>query len=394
LVTNAVTEGRSIEYKQQLPGDTDDEKKEFLADISSFANTSGGDVIYGIMDKRNGNKTTGIPERVTGLAGINADLQIRRLDEIIRSGIDPRIPGFRIRAIEGFDTGPLLLIRIPKSWASPHMVKFKNASRFFARNTGGKYQLDVGEIRSAFMLSGESRAKITTFRYDRVAKIIANETPVKLAAESKIILHLVPFAILDPSTQVDFRPLVNDSNLTRVRASPYHRPRFNLDGFLNHELHPIQERPTDAYGWYVQVFRSGAFEAVTAFGMTTGTNVKLIQSDWAENIILDMLKRFTGAAKTLGVQTPIVVMATMHGYKGFGIADNSPFHDPPSYLTIDRETLLLPDVLLEDYGMSMDRLIRPVFDAFWQAAGYPFCQNYNAKGNWDARVRGTMAYSL
>jgi predicted HTH transcriptional regulator len=31
----------------KLPDLTDDAKKEFLADISSFANASGGDIIYG-----------------------------------------------------------------------------------------------------------------------------------------------------------------------------------------------------------------------------------------------------------------------------------------------------------------------------------------------------------
>ncbi len=47
LVTDAVPEDRTIEYKQQLPGGTDEDKREFLADVSSFANAAGGDVLYG-----------------------------------------------------------------------------------------------------------------------------------------------------------------------------------------------------------------------------------------------------------------------------------------------------------------------------------------------------------
>ena len=47
LVTNAVSESRSIEYKQALPGTTNDDKKEFLADVSAFANAVGGDLLYG-----------------------------------------------------------------------------------------------------------------------------------------------------------------------------------------------------------------------------------------------------------------------------------------------------------------------------------------------------------
>ena len=48
LITNAVSEGRTIDYKRELPGNSDGDKKEFLADVSSFANTSGGDLVFGM----------------------------------------------------------------------------------------------------------------------------------------------------------------------------------------------------------------------------------------------------------------------------------------------------------------------------------------------------------
>ena len=37
LQANGVPESRSLEYKQALPGLADDARKEFLADVSSFA---------------------------------------------------------------------------------------------------------------------------------------------------------------------------------------------------------------------------------------------------------------------------------------------------------------------------------------------------------------------
>jgi hypothetical protein len=42
LVENEVREGKTLEYKEKLAGSTDSEKKEFLADVSSFANAAGG----------------------------------------------------------------------------------------------------------------------------------------------------------------------------------------------------------------------------------------------------------------------------------------------------------------------------------------------------------------
>jgi predicted HTH transcriptional regulator len=48
LVTNGISEGRTIDYKEQLDISQDAEKKELLADIMSFANASGGDLVFGI----------------------------------------------------------------------------------------------------------------------------------------------------------------------------------------------------------------------------------------------------------------------------------------------------------------------------------------------------------
>src|SRR6476620_7954199 len=94
LVDNAVAEGRAIEYKQALPGTSDGEKKEFLADVSSFATAAGGDLLFGVEEQRDGDdKPTGIPATVPGLVLPNTDAEILRLENIIRTGIGPRIAG-------------------------------------------------------------------------------------------------------------------------------------------------------------------------------------------------------------------------------------------------------------------------------------------------------------
>ena len=54
LITDNIEESRTLEYKEELSIGTDNEKKEFLADVSSFANALGGDIIYGIKEERNG----------------------------------------------------------------------------------------------------------------------------------------------------------------------------------------------------------------------------------------------------------------------------------------------------------------------------------------------------
>ena len=48
LVADAVAESKTIEYKQEMPGGTREEKIKFLAAVSSFANTAGGDLLIGV----------------------------------------------------------------------------------------------------------------------------------------------------------------------------------------------------------------------------------------------------------------------------------------------------------------------------------------------------------
>lgn len=379
LVSNSVAEGRFIEYKQQLPGGSDEDKREFLADVSSFANAGGGDLIYGIVEKRDAaGKPTGTPEQVDGLAGVNADAEIRRLDEIIRAGIDPRIPGIRVRNIDGFPSGPVLLIRIPKSWAGPHMVIFKNLSRFYSRTSALKYQLDVREMRSAFLASGDQRAKITALRTERLGKIVANEGPVMLPELPKVILHLVPLSVLDSTTQLDLTPLQND----HAKIPPLHSSgcsaRHNLDGLLTYS----QYRSDQPIQTYLQVFRSGVFEAVATKLLIQQEGKLQIPASAMEQKILEGMVKYLVAMKGIGVSLPVVVMLTLHGVKGYRLLFKSDWYDYNELHPIDRNTLLLPDVLLEDFATPPDILLKPAFDALWQAAGFAKCNSYGSNGRW------------
>ena len=381
LVNNAVSERRTTEYKQQLPGNGDEDKREFLADVSSFANAAGGDIIYGITEQRDEKgKPTGIPEKAEGLAAINADAEKLRLEGMIRSGIDPRVPVIRIGHYEGFPSGPVILIRVPKSWVSPHMVTFKNLSRFFTRNSAGKQQLDVREIRAAFTASGDLRAKISAFRAERLGRIVANEGPVSLTATPKIILHLVPFTILEPAIQVDLTPLLNDPNPAAPIQNISYNVRNNLDGYLSYNM---SRTGGDGTG-YNQVFRSGAFEAVDADLLNASADMKLVASTHVEQKLLQATARYFKTAKQIGTSLPLVIMITAIGLKGYGLATGSTWQNFRPTDTIDRDTLLLPDVLLEDYSTPADVVLKPIFDAFWQSAGFPACQHYTEKGRWNA----------
>jgi hypothetical protein len=193
LRTDGVRESRHLEYKEALPGTGEDDRKEFLADVTSFANAAGGDLIYGVRGRRDSTgKSTGEIEAIVRLPDLNVgDVQLR-FENMIRDGVAPRMSPVTFHPIARGTAPPCLLLRIPRGWAGLHMIIYKNWSRFYARNSAGKYQLDVNEIRAAFLAAETAYDRIRRLRTERVARALALETPVVVGDGSKLILHAFP----------------------------------------------------------------------------------------------------------------------------------------------------------------------------------------------------------
>ena len=185
------------------------------------------------------------------------------MENVIRDGIAPRIIGIRIRSVSLSNGRRAIIVRVPNSLNRPHMVVFKKWSRFYSRNSAGKYQLDVEELRSAFVGSESRAERIRQFRIERVDAILQGNTPEPLAGKSYLCIHMVPTSAFDPSFSFD---------ITRVREQgealpPIGRrgwnPRVNFDGLLF-------STPMRAGGAisYVQLFRNGVIEAVDCERLT------------------------------------------------------------------------------------------------------------------------------
>lgn len=167
LISGAQSEKKTLDYKRDQVGATSSDRKEFLADVSSFANTIGGHLILGMEEQY------GLPVRLAGLQGIAADKEILRLEQMVREGIRPPIMGLQTQPVALADGSIALIIRIPQSWNPPHQVTFDRTHRFFARASNGKYRVDVDELRSIFSLSANVADRLRGFRIDRISKIVA-----------------------------------------------------------------------------------------------------------------------------------------------------------------------------------------------------------------------------
>ena len=379
LIDNKVIEHKSIEYKKTLPGNPDKAKKEFLADVSSFVNAGGGDLIYGIVEDRE----TGTPKSLDGLNIENVDQEILRLDNMIRTGIQPRIPSVRIQPVELKNSKYVLIIRVRQSWIGPHRVIFNKDYQFYSRNSNGKHPLDVAELRVAFNLSETITERIRKFREDRLAKIIANETPVPFCDNAKIVLHLIPIISFNPAQRYDIGKITSNpgSMLPIGFQSGGFSYRYNLDGFLTYLK--------DQYGKsssYVQLFRSGIIEAVEGWWLRheRSDGKKLLYGD-DEKELIKSFTEYLLVLKTLSVELPVFVFLTLLGVKGYSMAvDTWPGLRAEVHI-IDRDILELPEVIVENYDEAAEKILKPCFDSIWNACGFPRSFNYNDAGEWTPR---------
>jgi len=373
LIDNEVIEHKAIEYKQVLPGDSDKEKKEFLADVSSFANASGGDLIYGITE----DKQTGKPKSLDGLDIENIDQEILRLDNIIRTGIQPRLPSVTISPPIPLENSKVaLIIRIPKSWISPHRVIYDGHDKFYSRSSNGKYPLDVGELRVAFNLSETITERIRNFRLDRISKILANETPIPFLDTAKIVLHLIPIIPFNLAQSYDIGKIASQSTEMKPMYCSGWNYRYNLDGFLTYV--PEEEGKSHSY---VQLFRNGIIEAVEGLLLQPYEGQLIIPSIAYEQELIKSFTDYLSLLKTLNVELPIFVFLTLLGVKGYSMAASERFPFARSH-TIDRDILQLPEVIVENYDVRAEQVLKPCFDSIWNACGFPKSFNYNDEGEW------------
>ena len=130
LIANKIEENIELEYKgSDSLGKSDGKKTEMSKDISSFANSAGGTLIYGIAET-NG-RSPNIPELLDGID--STDFSKEWLEQVINSRIKPRIDGVIINPVNL--TGPsegqvAYVVAIPQGSAAHQASDHRYYKRF------------------------------------------------------------------------------------------------------------------------------------------------------------------------------------------------------------------------------------------------------------------------
>jgi hypothetical protein len=365
LIDDAVPESITVEYKLKIQVDTPKDKKEFLADVSSFANASGGELIFGIEEDQ------GIPQGIAPISIADVDLEVRRLGSLIRDGIKPRIS----HRIDVFDAraGKILIVRVERSWNAPHRVIYDGHDKFYARTSAGKYPMDVDQLRTAFTQSQGVTDRLRGFRIDRVIAIGKNAMPFRLGRGGKIVLHCIPVDAFSTTRAYDVLRYEKDPREFRPIAdlSGWYT-RITLEGIMS-----ISGTPPSSY---VHLYRNGIIEGVDSRRLGAeleGTN--RFSARLVEQTVLKFLSECLAIYRSLGVRPPIVVALTLTNV--LGLENSRAGVEMEVYYPIDVETLILPEMVVDNLDEKADKILKPSFDLTWNACGRPCSPNFDENGN-------------
>lgn len=353
LVDNGIPESTWLEYKSELPGKSDDDKKGFLKEVTALANTVGGVVLYGVMEKKDGDgQNTGTPQAVNGVGSPNRQAVESWMNNLIRDAVDPRIEGIRYKWIS-YDGGKeLLAVWVPSSWQAPHMIIFKSWRRFYGRTSTSAEPLSVDQIRSIVLGRDEVPERIRAFHFDRIDKVRCGDTPVRIQKASYFVMHVVPINEFMGRGSVHPKEIYPRSNLTGFTSRP------NLDGSVSWAF--LGESETT--NGYRQVFRNGSVETVESWwlGRSLADEKPTVSGPELREAIEASRDIATELAKRRATY-PMMLMVSLIGVNGYeirGVRQIRWRDDLPK--AFDRDVVTLPDRLLRgDDSDSLEPWGRP-----------------------------------
>jgi hypothetical protein len=356
LKENEVPEGISIEYKKELMLKDREQKAEFLADVISFANSGGGDLLIGIDEKN------GIPVAMMGIDVLDQDDLALQVENICRDKIEPRISGLRTHFVKLANGRYVFVLRIAQSWNGPHRNMY--SYQFFMRNSRGKAPMDVSELRSAFTQSMQAIERIREFRASRLKALSAKKTPVELVSGLTMVLHIAPVAAVTTDLKIDVDKL-------GFRNNPFmpfgewevtgNNP--NLDGRVAFDKDA--KRPSYAY---TQLFRTGLLECTYVFPKEDFGNgeeeIKVLPQSY-EKLLKRNCENFIKQLADLGFDGPTVLMLSFVDARGTVLEISQNY---PSKEKLRDDDFILPDVIREPDEELMPVLVS-LYKMVWNGFG-------------------------
>jgi hypothetical protein len=167
LLDNAIEENISLDFKANGALDkTDGKKREVGKDITAFANSAGGVIVYGILEK---------DHKADSLSFIDGRAYTKEwLEHIINSNCSRRIEGVEIFPVRnnGKMEETVYVVRVPESLDAPHMI---SDGRYYKRYNFESIVMQEYEVRQLY-----NRVRKSVLDFDEIRISIGHKSTASL----------------------------------------------------------------------------------------------------------------------------------------------------------------------------------------------------------------------
>lgn len=143
-IENGIEENINLDYKGAGSlAKSNEKKKEISKDVTAFANSDGGIIIYGVKEFDD-EKRRHLPERIEAVS--RTEISKEWIEQVINSNISPKIHGISITPIQigdAEDNNAIYVVEIPQS-TTAHQAKDK---RYYKRYNFESIMMDDWEIK-------------------------------------------------------------------------------------------------------------------------------------------------------------------------------------------------------------------------------------------------------
>jgi len=173
LIANGIEENSELEYKSDAALQRDEKRiTEATKDVSAFANSNGGVLIYGIGENRTKRHLPGNIEPVDRKA-----ITKEWLEQVLNARIRPRIHGIKIHVVTIMDDKVVYILEIPKG-ETAHQA---NDKLYYRRHNFSVESMFDSEIRDVMARQKALQIKI---HYD-----VTKKPNILIAPRGEQVLH-------------------------------------------------------------------------------------------------------------------------------------------------------------------------------------------------------------
>lgn len=364
LVASGAYEDSNLELKQQPYGKSDSDKKELLKDITGFANGLGGDLIIGISENN------GQASDIISIEPATAELELQRIENIIGSGVEPRIPNLRMKVLD-IEGKNIIIIRILKSPGAPHRVSFQNQNRFFIRRNQSVTEATVDELRLLFLREKTNTAALRDFSNNRMKAIdefYHEKLPTKKDELAYFYYHITTDRMIENRGMFNIEYLHENWSSFLPTWSHGGNFRINADGLL------LETERYNHFG-YTQVFRDGAIECASIDFFNIGSRGENLNDAgfltiFTEKYLPTTLYRQINTLIKEESDGSIYLQCGIKGAKGRSMVF------PTGHLSrldsiMDRNLFITPEVVLFSFERNdIQEAIQKLMNFIWNGFGY------------------------